>query len=149
VLAESTTILEHLARTHEGLIPTDRDAADETRAKDRFFDLHVHEPMQKIVDDRIRPAGSKDPLGVSRARARLAVAYDMIETAMATRTWAAGDTFSMADCAAAPALYYANEVAPIDEAHPHTRAYLERLKARPSVARVLREAEPYRAMFPR
>jgi len=143
VVAESTTILERFP----ALIP---DAiAAEVRARDRFFDLYVHTPMQKIVDDRIRPEDSKDPLGVSRARDTLRVAYHVIERTMADRrTWAAGETFTMADCSAAPALYYANEVAPLD-AHPHTRAYLDRLKARPSFARVLDEAAPYFQMFPR
>ncbi len=143
VVAESTTILERFPV----LIP---DAiAAEVRARDRFFDLYVHTPMQKIVDDRIRPEGSKDPLGVSRAQGTLRIAYDVIERTMADhRTWAAGETFTMADCSAAPALYYGNEVSPLD-AHPHTRAYLDRLKARPSFARVLDEAAPYFSMFPR
>lgn len=143
VVAESTTILERFP----ALIP---DAiAAEVRARDRFFDLYVHTPMQKIVDDRIRPEDSKDPLGVSRAQGTLRIAYDVIERTMADhRTWAAGETFTMADCSAAPALYYANEVAPLD-AHPHTRGYLDRLKARPSFARVLDEAAPYFSMFPR
>ena len=144
VITESTTILEHLGGS---LIPPA--IASEVRAKDRFFDLYVHEPMQKIVGDRLRPTGGKDPLGVAQARTTLGIAYDVIEHAMADRAWAAGESFTMADCAAAPALYYANEVAPIDAAHPRTRTYLDRLKARPSFARVLREAEPYAHMFPR
>ena len=151
-ITESTTILEHLARFHPGraaLIPSDPDVADPVRAKDRFFDLYVHEPMQKIVDDRIRPADEKDPLGVARARATLAIAYDVLEPVMGTRPWAAGEPFTMADCAAAPALYYANEVAPLGPAHPAVAAYLARLKARPSFARVLLEAAPYFHMFPR
>lgn len=140
VVTESTTILER----YPALIP--EAIAAEVRAQDRFFDLYVHTPMQKIVDDRLRPDGSKDPLGVSRAKETLAIAYDVIEAR--DGTWAAGEVFTMADCSAAPALYYGNEVAPLD-AHPRTRAYLERLKARPSFARVLDEAAPYFAMFPR
>jgi glutathione S-transferase len=96
-----------------------------------------------------RPPGEHDPHGVEEARARLKTSYAMIDREMATRSWATGDTFSLADCAAAPALFYANEVFPIDEGRANARAYVERLKARPSYARVLKEAEPYFAMFPR
>lgn len=151
-VAESSTILEYLARHHPGraaLVPQDLDAADEARAMDRFYDLYVHEPMQKVVDDRLRAAASKDPLGVERAHATLATAYGMIEGWMAQRRWAAGEAFTIADCAAAPALYYANEVHPLGEAHPHAAAYLRRLKERPSFARVLDEAAPYAHLFPR
>ena len=105
-------------------------------------------PMQAIVGDRIRPAGARDPHGVAHARVQLAMAYDLLETQLAGRTWAAGEAFSLADCAAAPALFYANKVAPLTDAHPTVSAYLDRLQARPSFTRVLREAEPYLAMFP-
>jgi glutathione S-transferase len=104
--------------------------------------------MQTIVGDRIRPAGAQDPHGVAHARAQLAMAYDLLETELAGRTWAAGESFSLADCAATPALFYANKVAPLTQAHPTVSAYLDRLLARPSVVRVLEEAEPYFAMFP-
>ena len=149
---ESTVIIEYLDRYYPGptrFIPADFDAAWQTRLRDRFYDLHVHEPMQKIVGDRIRPAGRKDPHGVEEAKARLRTAYGMIEQQMATQTWAMGEAFGLADCAAAPALFYANEVLPFGEAHGKLAAYLGRLKARPSYARVLKEAEPYFAMFPR
>ncbi len=105
--------------------------------------------MQKIVGDRLRPEGKKDPHGVEEARARLRVSYGMVEQEMATRRWAMGEEFSLADCAAAPALFYANEVMPFGDEHANVAAYLDRLKARPSYARVLKEAEPYFAMFPR
>jgi glutathione S-transferase len=105
--------------------------------------------MQKIVGDRLRPSGKKDPHGVEEARARLRTSYRMIDDDMAAQTWAAGDAFSLADCAAAPALFYANEVMPFGETHKNVAAYFDRLKARPSYARVLKEAEPYFAMFPR
>jgi glutathione S-transferase len=105
--------------------------------------------MQKIVGDRLRPEGKKDPHGVEEARARLLTAYGMIEAEMATRTWAMGDGFSLADCAAAPALFFANEVLPFGDTHKNVAAYFDRLKARASYARVLSEAEPYLAMFPR
>jgi glutathione S-transferase len=149
---ESTVIIEYLDSHYPGrtaFIPADRDLARGTRLRDRFYDCYVHEPMQKIVGDRIRPAGAKDPYGVEEARARLRTSYNMINWEMGTRTWAMGDAFGLADCAAAPALFYANEVMPFRADHANLAAYLDRLKARPSYARVLKEAEPYFAMFPR
>lgn len=148
---ESSIIIEYLAQHYPGatpLLPADADQARETRLRDRFYDLHVHQHMQKIVGDRLRPEGRHDPAGVEQARAQLRIAYDMIEQDMANRSWAMGEAFSMADCAAAPALYYANKVQPLGETHPNTAAYLDRLMQRPSFARVLREAQPYFAMFP-
>lgn len=148
---ESSIIIEYLAQHYPGatpLLPADADQARETRLRDRFYDLHVHEHMQKIVGDRLRPEGQRDSLGVERARAQLRIAYGMIEQDMAGRTWATGEAFSMADCAASPALYYANKVQPLGESHPNTAAYLGRLTQRPAFARVLREAQPYFAMFP-
>jgi glutathione S-transferase len=150
-IAESTIIIEYLAQHHPGrvaLIPDDRDAARAVRFEDRFFDLYVHHPMQSIVGDRLRPAGAKDPLGVDTARATLRTAYTRLERELGQRHFAAGDTFSMADCAAGPALYYGNRVAPLGADFPGTAAYLERLLERASFQRVLREAEPYFAMFP-
>jgi glutathione S-transferase len=149
---ESTIIIEYLDRHYPGktqFIPADAERARAVRLSDRFYDLYVHEPMQKIVGDRLRPADKKDPHGVEEAKARLAAAYDVIEEEMTTRPFASGDAFSLADCAAAPALFYANEVMPFGKAHANLAAYFSRLKARPSYARVLREAEPYLAMFPR
>ena len=148
---ESSIIIEYLDRHHPGrtrLVPADPDLAREVRLRDRFYDLYVHLPMQAIVGDRIRPAGKKDPHGVDEARARLRTSYAMIEQEMATRTWATGETFSMADCSAAPALFYADRVLPFGDTHKHVAAYLARLKQRPSYARALREAEPYFHMFP-
>jgi len=149
---ESTVIIEYLDRYFPGatrFIPADADQAWQTRLRYRFYDQYVHEPMQKIVGDRLRPEGKKDPHGVEEARARLWASYGMIEREMATRTWAMGDVFSLADCAAAPALFYANEVMPFGEGHANVAAYFGRLKAQPSYARVLKEAEPYFVMFPR
>ena len=150
---ESTVIVEYLDRHYRGptqFIPGDADRAWQTRLRDRFYDLYVHEPMQKIVGDRLRPEGKKDPHGVEEAKTRLRTSCRMIDQAMALTMprWAMGDAFSLADCAAAPALFYANEVMPFGESHMNVAAYLDRLKARPSYARVLREAEPYFAMFP-
>jgi glutathione S-transferase len=151
-IPESTVIIEYLDRHYPGrtrFLPSDADQALQTRLRDRFYDLYVHEPMQKIVGDRIRPEGKKDPHGVEEAQARLRTSYGMIDREMAARSFAMGEAFSLADCAAAPALFYANEVLPFGEDHVNVKAYFDRLKARPSYARVLREAEPYLAMFPR
>ena len=104
--------------------------------------------MQKIVTDRLRPAGSNDPHGVELARQQLLTAYGIIERDMAARQWAAGDRFTLADCAAAPALFYANKVLPFTEGHDNVAAYLARLMERPSFARVVAEAQPYMALFP-
>lgn len=149
---ESTVIIEYLDRYYPGrtrFIPLEFDAAWQTRLRDRFYDLYVHEPMQRIVGDRLRPEGSKDPHGVEEAKARLRTAYGMIDQQMAMQSWAMGEAFSLADCAAAPALFYANEVMPFGEGCGNLAAYFGRLKARPSYARVLQEAEPYFTMFPR
>jgi glutathione S-transferase len=151
-IPESSIIIEYLDRHYPGrtrFIPDDADRAREIRLRDRFYDLYVHEPMQRIVGDRLRPQGMKDPYGVEEAKARLRTSYGMIDQEMATGTWAMGEAFSLADCAAAPALFYANEVMPFGNTHQNVAAYFGRLKARPSYARVLKEAEPYFAMFPR
>jgi glutathione S-transferase len=137
---ESSIIIEYLAQHYPGkppLVPMDPDRARQSRMHDRFFDLNLQVPMQKIVGDRLRPPGQND------------AALDMLDEDIAKKTWAMGKTFSMADCAAAPALYYANLVTPFAETHPHAMRYFERLLARPSFARVVAEAEPYRALFPR
>jgi glutathione S-transferase len=105
--------------------------------------------MQKIVTDRLRPPGKSDPYGVEQARAQLQTALGIVDEAMAAKIWAMGDTFGMADCAAAPALFYADMVAPLADTHRHAAGYLGRLKQRPSFARVLAEAQPYFAMIPR
>ncbi len=148
---ESSVIIEYLDRYYPGrtqFITGDADRARGIRLRDRFYDLYVHEPMQKIVGDRLRPQGKDDPHGVEEAKARLKASYGMIDQEMASRTWAMGEAFSLADCAAAPALFYADEVLPFGDTHHNVAAYFNRLKARPSYARVLREAEPYFAMFP-
>ena len=150
-IAESSIIIEYLDQHYPSanrLIPADPDLALQVRFGDRFYDLYVHEPMQKIVTDRLRPEGGNDPYGVEQARALMQTAYGMIERDMETRTWAAGDAFTLADCAAAPALFYANKVAPFGETHPRIAAYFDRLMQRPSYARTVREAEPYLKFFP-
>ena len=151
-IPESSIIIEYLAQHYPGpsrLVPRDADLARETRLRDRFFDLHVQVPMQKIVTDRLRPEGKTDPVGVEQARAHLETALGMLDADMATRTWATGDAFGMADCAAAPALFYANLVLPFTDSHKNAAAYFNRLMERPSFARAVREAEPYRRLFPK
>jgi glutathione S-transferase len=149
-IPESTIIIEYLADHYPGpsaLVPRDPELAREARVHDRFFDGYVMTPMQKIVADRLRPPDRRDPHGVGEARGQLRRSYDLLDAHMATRTWVLGDVFSLADCAAAPALFYANLVEPVER--PHVAAYLARLMARPSFARALREREPYQHLFPR
>jgi len=147
---EATIIVEHLAVSHPGpvrLVPTDPGAALDVRMVDRFFDNYVQTPMQKVVFDRIRSEGERDPRGVADARQMLDTAYRWLDERMAKREWAAG-AFSLADCAAAPALFYADWVQPIGESCPNVRAYRRRLLAHPPFARAVDEARPYRALFP-
>jgi glutathione S-transferase len=151
VVPESSIIVEYLAIHHPGrtrLIPADPAAALEVRLRDRFYDLHVQQPIQTIVRDRLRPPAGKRPDEVEEARRALRTACDLIEGRFAPAPWAAGAEFGLADCAAAPALFYADKVEPFGTARPAASALLDRLRARPSVARVLAEAEPYFAMFP-
>jgi len=151
VVPEATIIIEYLAQHHPGsiaLIPKDADLAREARLRDRFYDGYVHEPMQKIVLDKLRPEDKRDPYGVAQASRLLDTAYAMIEAEMVDRKWAIGDDFTLADCAAAPALHYADLIHPLGEEHPQVSSYLRRLTLRPSFARVLQEAEPYFSMFP-
>ncbi|HWW26926.1 MAG TPA: glutathione S-transferase family protein [Caulobacter sp.] len=124
IVPETSIIIEYLQTAYPGpvrFIPDDPEAALRVRLLDRLFDNYVQESMQKIVGDRIRPADAKDPHGVAHARSQLAMAYDLLEDQLAGRTWAAGEAFSLADCAAAPALFYANKVAPLGEAIPPFR----------------------------
>ncbi|MER8730891.1 glutathione S-transferase family protein [Mesorhizobium sp. M0601] len=148
---ESTIVIEYLNAYYPGpveLIPADLDLARQTRLADRFYDFYVQEPMQKIVGDRLRPEGKTDPFGVEQARAQLRSSYAIIEQDMRSRTWAVGASFTMADCAAAPALFYANKVEPFGDEYPAVRRYHDRLLQRPSVARVIEEAQPYFKLFP-
>ncbi|MEI9888265.1 MAG: glutathione S-transferase family protein [Rhizomicrobium sp.] len=150
MVPESSIIIEYLAQHYPGrhkLVPDDADLARQVRMRDRFFDLHVHLHMQKAVGDRLRPTGQKDPLGVEQALAQIRSAYAVVESDIGAH-WAMGGGFTMADCAAAPALYYADRIVPLTGDYPKTAAYLARLCERPSFARVLKEAEPYKHMFP-
>ena len=152
IVPESSIIIEYLDTHYPGatrFLPADADAARQTRLRDRFYDLYLHLPMQKIIGDRLRPGAKEDPHGVEEARAQLRTSYRMIDQQMAAGTWAMGEAFSLADCAALPALFYGNMVEPFGESHKSVTVYFERLKTRPSIARVLREAEPYFKMVPK
>jgi glutathione S-transferase len=146
IVPESGIIIEYLAQHYPGpvkLLPDDPDLARRTRMHDRFFDFYVNDQMGKIVFDRFRPEGQRDAIGVEKAKAVLTTALGMIEEDIAAKTWAMGDDFGMADCAAAPALNYANMVMPFRDSHPNTSRYLDRLLGRASFARTVKEAEPY------
>jgi glutathione S-transferase len=148
---ESTTIIEYLAQHYPGpskLIPDDPELAAQARAGDRFYDLNLHLPMQKVVGDKLRPADRHDPVGVEEAWRQMRTALRIADNEMATRRWAIGEHFSMADCAAGPPLFFTNLMLPLADEFPHVSAYLDRLKKRPSLARVLAEAQPYLSMFP-
>ena len=152
IVPESSVVIEYLDRHYPGrarLIPDDADRALQTRLRDRFYDLYVHLPMQKIMGDRLRPQGKQDPHGVEEARAQLRTSYAVIEQQMARGAFAMGDDFSLADCAAAPALFYGSMVVPFGDGQQNLVAYFQRLKSRPSFARVLKEAEPYFNMVPK
>lgn len=145
-LPESSIIIEYLDQfaAQHPMVPTDFHDALQVRLWDRIFDNHVHGPMQGIVLDKIMGAKGN----MTSARATIQAAYSLIDKQVATQAWASGQTFSMADCAAAPALFYAHTLEDFPEQHVHLRAYFEKLMARPSVQRVLAEAKPYFPMYP-
>ena len=148
-IIESTIIIDHLQAHHRGpneWIPQG-DAGRQVRFLDRFFDLYVMTPMQRIVAEHFRPQGSEDPFGVEQARTTLNTAYDWLENELET-PWVAGQEFTLADCAAAPSLFYADWLEPIGERHPKLSSYRARLLAHPPVARCVDEARPYRKLFP-
>ena len=150
-IIEATCIIEYVGLRMPGpvqLIPDDPQAALEVRMMDRFFDNYVSTPQQKIVFDALRPEAARDPYGVGEARAMLDTAYAWLDKVLARRQWAAGDAFSLADCGAAPFLFYADWTHPIGHAHPHVAAYRRRLLERPSFARAVEEARPYCRYFP-
>lgn len=150
-VVEASIIIEHLAVFHPGpvaLIPDDPALALEVRSLDRFFDNYISTPQQKIVFDAIRPADERDARGVREAREMLDTTYAWLDAHIAGREWAAGDRFTLADCAAAPSLFYADWSHPIDARFAHAIAYRKRLLARPSFARAVDEARPYRSYFP-
>jgi glutathione S-transferase len=150
-IVESSIIVEYLAHRYPGtirMIPEHVDAALKVRFMDRFFDNYVMNPMQTLVSDRIRTETERDAKGVADARKMLDVAYGWLEVQLTPRGWASGGAFSLADCSAAPALFYADWVHPIGDRFPGVLAYRGRVLARPSVARVVDEARPFRNFFP-
>jgi glutathione S-transferase len=151
VIPESSIIIEYLGLHHPGpvrLLPEDPAIALEVRVMDRFFDNYVTTPMQKPIFEALRADNTRQAEAMAEAAQALGVAYAWLEGILANRTWAAGAHFTLADCAAAPALFYADWVHPIGSAFPLLRAYRARLLARPSVARAVEEGRPYRAYFP-
>ncbi|HLZ77884.1 MAG TPA: glutathione S-transferase family protein [Sphingomonas sp.] len=150
-IVESSIIIEHLDLHHAGMIrllPDDRDAALEVRFMDRFFDNYVMTAMQKPVSEALRAEGARREEAMAEARRALDAAYAWLEKRLSGRAWAAGESFTMADCAAAPSLFYADWVHPISADFPQLRNYRSRLLARPSFARAVEEARPYRSYFP-
>ncbi len=148
---EATSIVEYLDAVHPGptrFIPDVAAAAREVRMLDRIFDNYVMSVLQEIVADALRPAESKDPVTVAEARAKFDTIYAWLDERMAGREWAVGDSFTLADCAAAPSLFYADWVHPNDGRFPNLGAYRARLLARPSVARAVDGGRPYRQLFP-
>jgi glutathione S-transferase len=148
---EATCIIEYLDLHHPGpmrWIPDNPETALEVRFMDRFFDNYISTPQQKIVADRLRAEADRDPHGVQQARGMLETSYAWLDRVMAGRQWAAGDAFTLADCAAAPFLFYADWTHRIDARFANVRAYRQRLLARPSFARAVDEARPYRGYFP-
>ncbi len=148
--AEASIIIERLDRISPAtpMIPTDPDLALEARFMDRVFDNHLQANQQRIIYNALRPEKDRDPLIVTEARAKLETAYAWLDGVMATRTWAAGEVFTLADCGAAPGLLYAHWTHPIPTHLANLWAYRRRLLARPSYARALDEARPYRDYFP-
>lgn len=144
---ESTIILDYVDRTAR-LMPADPDRARECRVRDRVFDLYLNVPLGKVVTDKLRPPGSSDPHGVDEARALIDKTYALADEWLREGPWAAGPTFSIADCAAAPALFFAKRVQPFAPGQQRLAAYFERLEARPAVARAFAEAAPFLAKFP-
>lgn len=150
-VVEASIIIEHLELHHPGpvrLLPENPREALEVRALDRFFDNYVSTPQQQVVFNQLRPEADRDPYGVTQARALLDTAYGWLDGVLAKREWAAGREFSLADCSAAPALFYADWTHEIDARFANVRAYRQRLLARPSFARAVDEARPYRSFFP-
>lgn len=148
---EASTIVEYLDAFHSGpvrFVPENAADAIEVRMLDRIFDNYVMANMQAAVNDSLLPAERRDPGTVAEANARLDTVYAWLDERMAAREWAAAGAFSLADCAGAPALFYADWVHPNAGRFPALARYRERLLARPSVARTVDEARPYRPLFP-
>ena len=151
VVIEATILIEYLHIHHPGpvkLIPADPDLALEARMLDRFFDNYVMTPQGKFVFDALRPPEDRDPYGVEEARKILDISYAWLDERMKGRTWAVGEDFTLADCAAAPSLFYADWTHPIPKQYRNLISYRRRLLERPSFARAVDEARPFRHYFP-
>ena len=150
-LMEASIIIEHMMLHHAGpvrLLPADAKVALDVRFMDRFFDNYVMTPMQRIVSDSRRTPDQRDAQTVADARTLLETAYSWLDARLRGRDWVSGEAFSLADCAAAPSLFYADWVHPIGKRFTNVLVYRERLLSRPSFARVVNEARPYRHLFP-
>lgn len=150
-LPETTIIIEYLEQHYPGskpLLPRDPAELLEARLWDRFYDNYVQVPMSKIVTDRLRASGENDARGVADAHELLTTSYGMIDKHMQGRTWGLGDSFSIVDCAAAPGLFYADTLQTFSKTYPHLTAYFERLMLRPSIQRVIKEAQPFFQYYP-
>lgn len=151
VVPETSIMIEYLDQTHPGrspLLPGTPQEQLEVRLWDRVFDNYVMEPMQRFVAQHLRPEGERDACELKSARQNLAMAYALIDSRIGARTWAAGETFTLADCAAAPSLFYAATIEPFALDHTRLAAYFARLMARPSVARTIAEAKPFFRYYP-
>lgn len=151
VINETSIQIEYLTLKFPkaaSLLPKDPHEALKVRARDRFFDLYLNAPLGRVAFDRMRPEDKRDPVGIAMVMNDLRTAIGIVEKDMAARTWAAGEAFTMADCAAAPALFYVDRLAPYSPGYPNVARYLDRLQKRPSVARAIGEAGPYLHMVP-
>ena len=151
IVPDTSIMIEYLDRRYPGgepLLPKDPEARLDARLWDRLLDCYVMTPMQRIVANQLRPEAERDGRGATEAKALLGMAYGMLERQLADKPWMAGAAFTIADCAAAPSLFYASILTPFQAEHVHLAAYFERLIQRPSVARTLREARPWFAFFP-
>jgi glutathione S-transferase len=150
VLPESTLIVEHLNERAGGgrLLPADPALRMEARLIDRIIDSYIAAPQMKLVTDQFRPPEHSDKFGLDESHALLARSYAWLDARLAGRAWAAGDPFTLADCAAAPMLFYGDWFHPIPEGHSTLRSYLARLRAHPSVAQTIDAARPYWSMVP-
>jgi len=148
---ETSIQIEYLDHVHPGrvrLLPPDFETQLKVRLWDRLFDLYVMDPVQRHVAQWVRPEGERDAKALIDTADALGMAYDMIEARMGEHTWAAGNTFTLADCAAAPALFYAMTVRPLSAEHRRLCAYFERLMARPSIWQTIQQAQPWFAYYP-
>jgi glutathione S-transferase len=150
VVPETAIQIEYLNRRMVGeLLPADFDAQLQVRLWDRLFDCYVMDPMQRYIAQLLRPDAERDARAQTEAVKLLDMAYDMIESRMGDHAWAAGQGFSMADCTAAPALFYAATIQPLSDQHARLAAYFERLMARPSVANAIEQARPFFRYYPK